>query len=875
MGAATRIGLAPGVAVDNGSLLAQAKAGSPAAKRHPAVRTATLQLGGHRVRAVPLGLPDSKGRTLYEVSWRGVTVQAPLTGQLGAAQFKPGSWLKGALERAYEARQGPACPVSEAPVLGSNGRPAHVRREGLSASFFDGAGSTTTVRLPLYKDDNGNLGGYFTMVGGKRVALQGWSPAAAQSNGREVIESLRAQGRIDPDSMITRRTHERVMGGDGGQHWMPLARQSASDGRDAFWAYTAAGIPTDAVPKGGTPAFARGWNEARRGRGLLAGMAAVDATLGVLGAGAGAARGLRPSTRGAGPAGGPNMAWGARTQVVPSGRIEVSNGGRPLPPVRTGQPAGPGRPAAAPPAAAASRPLPPAAGGRGGGAIDVEAVTVSTRPVPRPTPQARPKPLPSAEVRRQPEAAPPRNQAVVRRAAEWPEAPPTPRPGQQGSPGRTQQPALAQGPRALPEANGRAGGPPALPQTVREAPAATNPGLEVAGAATRSTAPATPAAGNGISAGRWVVQQQPVQQPNQGPGGPERAMAPASREQASSTNEGTVNLGSLRGVVELPPERPADFALDRVAPEAVMKAIDQLEANPYPVSGPGFDRAAEPVFGNLFRALDALGSRKLTMSELQGLLDSKLHDPGVILRSPADFKLAFDPAKRLASPHEFHLFFGGFRGHTGPSLEAPLAGWGGENGLFARVTDEFDDQTPSNWGDAREIFALWTVKVFSHKNEMFGPVPDSHWASVKHDLTIAVDEGLDAELKAFRSKGVFADPRYRELYRPLVDQLKTTPPGSPARAEAANRLVESFRELDTMLRRGVPISGATAEVQLLETFQAYLKKHGLFGKPWRPDDSIDFGEMYELYMQLHDPGKLTTRERVRSAVESMGLQAMD
>ena len=33
--------------------------------------------------------------------------------------------------------------------------------------------------------------------------------------------------------------------------------------------------------------------------------------------------------------------------------------------------------------------------------------------------------------------------------------------------------------------------------------------------------------------------------------------------------------------------------------------------------------------------------------------------------------------------------------------------------------------------------------------------------------------------------------------------------------------------------------------------------------------------MYELYVQLHDTGQLTTRERVRSAVESMGLQAID
>jgi hypothetical protein len=127
--------------------------------------------------------------------------------------------------------------------MGSNGRAAHPQSQGLRVSFSDGSGSTTTVRLPLYKDDNGNLGGYFTMVGGQRVPLQGWSPGAAQGHAGQVIESLWAQGRIDASHASTRRTHERVMGGDGAQHWVPLARQSARDGRNLFWAYNAAGLP--------------------------------------------------------------------------------------------------------------------------------------------------------------------------------------------------------------------------------------------------------------------------------------------------------------------------------------------------------------------------------------------------------------------------------------------------------------------------------------------------------------------------------------------------------------------------------------------------------------------------------------------------------
>jgi hypothetical protein len=381
---------------------------------------------------------------------------------------------------------------------------------------------------------------------------------------------------------------------------------------------------------------------------------------------------------------------------------------------------------------------------------------------------------------------------------------------------------------------------------------------------------------NPTDGGALVVQRQPVQQPNQGPAESRPdPLPPASRLQGPSALAGVVDLSTLQGVSKLPPTRPSDFALTSIPPAAVIRAIDTLEANAYPVSGPGFSRAAEPVFGNLFGALNALGSRRLTMAELQGLLDSKLHDPGVILRSTDDIKVAFDPTKRLASPHEFHLFFGGFRGHTGPPLEAPLAGWGGENGLFARVTDEFDDQTPSNWGDRQEIFKLWSIKVFRLRDQMFGEVPESFWAGLRDDLTNSVDEGLDAELRALRSRGAFGDPRFREQYRPLVERLEATPPGSPERREAAAQLVDGFRSLDAMLREGVPLSGATAEVQLLETLQAYLKRQGMFGKSWRPDDSIDFVEMYRLYVQLHDEGKLTTREQVRSAIESMGLRVSE
>ncbi len=62
-----------------------------------------MTLGGHPVTVVPLGSPGSKGQTLYDVQWRGVTVQTAFNGQIGPEQFKTGSPLKKQLEQAFRA----------------------------------------------------------------------------------------------------------------------------------------------------------------------------------------------------------------------------------------------------------------------------------------------------------------------------------------------------------------------------------------------------------------------------------------------------------------------------------------------------------------------------------------------------------------------------------------------------------------------------------------------------------------------------------------------------------------------------------------------------------------------------------------------------
>jgi hypothetical protein len=78
-----------------------------------------MTLGGHPVTVVPLGPPGSRGQTLYDVQWRGVTVQTAFTGQIGPAQLANGSPLKRQLEGAYRANQA-AVPRTVQMTLGGH-----------------------------------------------------------------------------------------------------------------------------------------------------------------------------------------------------------------------------------------------------------------------------------------------------------------------------------------------------------------------------------------------------------------------------------------------------------------------------------------------------------------------------------------------------------------------------------------------------------------------------------------------------------------------------------------------------------------------------------------------------------------------------------
>jgi hypothetical protein len=314
------------------------------------------------------------------------------------------------------------------------------------------------------------------------------------------------------------------------------------------------------------------------------------------------------------------------------------------------------------------------------------------------------------------------------------------------------------------------------------------------------------------------------------------------------------------GLARLPPTRPAGYDLTQLPRERLAEAIDLLETNGNPVSRPANERAADPLFATWFKALNVLGTRTLTMAEMNAMIRSDVEwDAGEVgLRGVDDFSTSSDPAVGVESVHELHKFLGGFR--RLPVALGWLAGQGGEQGLFARCTGDLFGVGDDGWGSEAEIFKRWNrdIELRRSNNEMLQKLN-------LPDPVIALAEGsreqVLAELSEFTKLGYFADPREREAARPMVDTLLSTRPHSLQRVGAARSLMAHLSE---RARAGdtVSVSGATAEIQTLQTLYRYLNEHRLDVR--NPGHTIDAAAVYRLYREMLARGELTTRATVES-----------
>jgi hypothetical protein len=166
-------------------------------------------------------------------------------------------------------------------------RPPQRLKDGDFRFFDPTTGATVRVRLPVWKDDNHNAGGYFTLDrNGKRYSIDAWSPAAALGDkGKATALKLLQGGGIDPRNIEIVPTHRRALGGDGREYWLPVARKTRGDGVALYFAMQKAQIPTDGsawMRQGDLPAFRQGFTEARRGEAFLKGYQIGQTVLGIV-----------------------------------------------------------------------------------------------------------------------------------------------------------------------------------------------------------------------------------------------------------------------------------------------------------------------------------------------------------------------------------------------------------------------------------------------------------------------------------------------------------------------------------------------------------------------------------------------------------------
>jgi hypothetical protein len=323
-----------------------------------------------------------------------------------------------------------------------------------------------------------------------------------------------------------------------------------------------------------------------------------------------------------------------------------------------------------------------------------------------------------------------------------------------------------------------------------------------------------------------------------------------------------------QGASGWPPRRPNGFDLSRVDGIRWIQAIEVLETNDYPVSSPSFGRPADPLFNTWFKALEHLGTRELTMAEMNRLIlaDTQWRFPLGGLRRDDEFRPVPDAPIGLQSVHELHKFFGGFR-----RLPAELGltpGYGGEQGLIARATDPYMSVPGARWAEQADLGTWWGKLVVSLRAN-YELTKDAPVADRVQTLTTHSKERVESQLQSFASLGFLADPRDCDKLRPLINTLLTTPPHSAARANAAQALDLHLRDRER-LAESVSVWAATAEIQVLQTIGQYLKNHAL--DVHDPSHRIDAVEVYRLYRSLLAAGKLTTPATVEKWLADWGVQ---
>lgn len=330
------------------------------------------------------------------------------------------------------------------------------------------------------------------------------------------------------------------------------------------------------------------------------------------------------------------------------------------------------------------------------------------------------------------------------------------------------------------------------------------------------------------------------------------------------------------GVSRLPPSRPVAYDLAAVPAARVMSAVQSLETNGEVVSDPSFANPADPLFATWFRALDALGTRTLTMAEMNAVIRSDLAwTQGTSeFRSAATFTPVIDPSTGLEAFHELHKFVGGFRGH--PRLEGrpwvQFAGRGGETSAFARMTDPGPSNSVGEKVGVNDLAGVRSYFENDLNSRNSNALDRGHWDYMENKLIAADNSYVGMVVGSSYGIGYFADPREQLKLQGTIAKLLGSAPNSPDRIESVRKLYDNFKSRDARLEQ-VSVSGMTAELQMAQVLHRYLKldRPGERVDVTDPTQRIDAVEVYRLYRRMTADGELIQRGTVRGWLDGWGV----
>jgi hypothetical protein len=310
------------------------------------------------------------------------------------------------------------------------------------------------------------------------------------------------------------------------------------------------------------------------------------------------------------------------------------------------------------------------------------------------------------------------------------------------------------------------------------------------------------------------------------------------------------------GVVRWPPPRPDGYQMGRVAPARIIHAIHALETKPGSAVPAVQAAPADRLFAVWFRVLDWLGTRTLTMGEMNSLLSA--HAAGRLETGEARVVKTLSRIDKADTGLKSFDDLCKFAGTLSVDVSVPTRQtlWGvlraGEAGAFVRVSDPTLDEA-----DKVVVADVVVLKEFIVADLLPPPVlsPGAiFWASITPRLSQAPVDLIVGLIDSFSETDDSRDDEKR------VDASRLRPEPVPASAQCARP-------------PAVSASRMTGDIQLAQALHRYLKLDQPDARVdvRDPDAKLDLVEVYRLYRQLIEARELTSRQTVEAWLVDWGV----